>query len=62
MSKKIKHKHKTRRKKQYDLLRGAGYTSYEASRFKDFSDYKIKRLIDEREQANIRVNEIAGGK
>jgi len=42
------HRNKDRRKKQYEVLRAAGFNSYESTRYKDLSNKKIISLIESR--------------
>ena len=56
-----KHKSKTRRKTQYDQLRAVGFTSKEANRYKDYSDYKISLMIESKQYANAEIECISRG-
>ena len=51
-------KDKVRRKDNYVKLRRVGFNSYEANRFKDFSDEKISNIIDARVISNDSINEL----
>ena len=57
----LKHSDKDRRSYHYKLLKDAGFNSYEANRFKDFSLEKIKALIGARVTYNIEIKGLAGG-
>ena len=59
---KVTHKSKERRKEKYDLLRSVGYTSREATRYKDFSDSKIDELVKAKKECSKIEAEIVGNK
>ena len=61
MGKNIKHKDKERRLQRYNKLRSLGFTSKEANRYKDYSDYKIDLMIEVKEQSNQVIDGIARG-
>lgn len=46
-------KERPRRKINYDRLKAVGFNSYEATRYKDFSDSRIDKMI----AARINLNE-----
>lgn len=56
---KAKHKDASRRKDRYNKLYKAGFTSVQANRYKDYSDYKIDLLIEEKELSNARINMVS---
>lgn len=57
----LKHNDKNRRRYNYNKLKGAGFNSYEANRFKDFSTKKIISLISARKSYNGEIQGLAGG-
>lgn len=57
---KIKHKSRLRRKQKYDQLRDLGFTSKEANRYKDYSDFKIEALCEQKRLSNLAIKSIAG--
>lgn len=62
MAKKQKHKAKERRKRRYEDLIAVGFTSYEANRYKDYSDYKIDLMIEAKTNSNQTIKSIAEAK
>ena len=58
----LKHKDSKRRRHNYKQLTDAGFNSYEANRFKDYSIRKIVSLIEARKSFNDSIKELAGGK
>jgi len=56
----LKHNDKDRRSHNYKQLKDAGFNSYEANRFKDFSLEKINSLIAVRKDYNVALNKMAG--
>lgn len=54
-------KTKDRRKAQYRALKAAGFNSYEATRFKDFSSKKIVLLIEGRNAYTKSVFHVVSG-
>ena len=53
-----KHNDKYRRKSNYDRLKRVGFNSYEANRYKDFSDVKIDNMIEARVALNAHLDVI----
>lgn len=43
---------KIKRKQNYDLLREAGFSSIDATRYKNFTDTKIREFITARKEAD----------
>jgi len=56
----LKHNDKDRRSYNYKKLKAAGFNSYEANRFKDFSLEKIVSLIAVRKVFNGEIKGLAG--
>ena len=56
----LKHNDKDRRSYNYKKLKDAGFNSYEANRFKDFSLEKIVSLIAVRKSYNTKISGMAG--
>ena len=49
------------RKENYKKLKDVGYNSYEANRYKDRSEKKIKQLLDARNNFNGEILNLLGG-
>ena len=58
----MKHNDSKRRKQNYQHLKNAGFNSYEANRFKDYSAEKRRDLIELRMIHATQIKEIAGDK
>ena len=56
----LKHNDKERRAYHYKKLKDAGFNSYEANRFKDFSLEKIVSLIAARKVFNGKIKGLSG--
>ena len=56
----LKHNDKERRAYNYKQLKDAGFNSYEANRFKDFSLEKIVSLIAARKVFNGKIKGLSG--
>ena len=59
---KLKHKSQERRKRDYIRLREVGYTSREASKYKDYSAKKIEEFIKLKECFHKKRQEVERGR
>lgn len=59
---KLKHRDKANRKRKYDKLIAVGFNSRLANRYKDFSEYKVDLLIEEKQKAEEKMRIIVVGR